>query len=452
MLELPAGMIDEEGDSIAGTAVREMEEECGIALKPSELLDLTELGTRDAVANGRLLFPGIAPSPGGCDEFLRILYVEKTVSTQQLQRMKGRLGGLQDEGEMITLHVVPFDDVWRVSGDSNAMCGLFLLDQLRKDGRIPAPGVTATPMFPEPMVDVPTVSKSLSVATKQTADLQTAPVEDPATRQFVPALAFGMYKVPDSAEGEAIIADAIRAGYRHFDTASYYGNEALLGKMIEQSSIPRDEFFICSKIWNDAQKNGREAVRASVKKSIGELRLEALDVCYIHWPVPDRFVDTYKELEALVDEGLVKAIGISNFGIDDFEVLLRSGIRIKPLINQFEVSPAMFRPHLVQYFEGHGVIISSSKALHRGASFNHPTVTNISDRLGRTPAQVFVRWGLQKGFVVVAKTQSRARMEENRDVLDFVLGSDDVATLDAITTEQDVVEREALEKVRKSSL
>ena len=121
MLELPAGMIDDEGDNVGGAAAREMEEECGIKIKASELLDLTELGTKDAVAAGRLMFPGIAPSPGGCDEFLRIMYLEKRVTKQQLERMKGRLGGLEDEGEMIVLHVFPFQDIWKVSGDSNAM-------------------------------------------------------------------------------------------------------------------------------------------------------------------------------------------------------------------------------------------------------------------------------------------------------------------------------------------
>lgn len=121
VLELPAGMIDEAKNSVAGAAAREMEEECGIKIRASDLIDLTEMACKKAVDTGNLLFRGLAPSPGGCDEFLRILYLEKQVSPQEINDMRGRLAGLREQGELITLHVVPFEDVWRLSGDSNAM-------------------------------------------------------------------------------------------------------------------------------------------------------------------------------------------------------------------------------------------------------------------------------------------------------------------------------------------
>lgn len=114
-------MVEEGQDSIAGTAAMEMEEECGLKIKPSEMIDLTVLACEEAVDAGNLPFPGLAPSPGGCDEFLRILYLEKNVTERELGRMKGRLAGLRDHGEYITLHVVRLKDVWRVSGDANAM-------------------------------------------------------------------------------------------------------------------------------------------------------------------------------------------------------------------------------------------------------------------------------------------------------------------------------------------
>jgi diketogulonate reductase-like aldo/keto reductase len=203
--------------------------------------------------------------------------------------MKGRLSGLRGHGEIITLQVVPFDDVWKVSADVQAMCSLFLLDRLRKEGKIPPLGELATPLCTEPTL---TMSNGKSV----------------------PQLAFGLYKVPASVEGERIILNAIHAGYRHFDTAAFYGNEATLGRALQKSGLPRENFFICSKVWNDAQKQGRAAVRESVEESLEALDFGGyFDLYLIHWPVPGCFVETYKELEILHSEGKLKSLGLSNF-------------------------------------------------------------------------------------------------------------------------------------------
>ncbi len=120
-LELPAGMIDNVNDSIAGTAAKEIEEECGIKLRPTDLTDLTELAYREAVEDGNIEQIGIAPSPGGCDEFIRYMYVERLVTMSELEEMRGRLSGLRDEGEYITLRVVPLKDMWKVSADNKAL-------------------------------------------------------------------------------------------------------------------------------------------------------------------------------------------------------------------------------------------------------------------------------------------------------------------------------------------
>jgi ADP-sugar diphosphatase len=121
VLELPAGMIDDEHESVAGIAVKEMEEECGIVVRPSDLIDLTELALGQVVQNGHLPIAAIAPSGGGCDEFVRFMYLEKKVTIEELNAMRGRLSGLRDHGEFITLSVVPMEDVWKVSGDSKAI-------------------------------------------------------------------------------------------------------------------------------------------------------------------------------------------------------------------------------------------------------------------------------------------------------------------------------------------
>ena len=241
-----------------------------------------------------------------------------------------------------------------------------------------------------------------------------------------------------------------QAGYRHFDTASYYRNEATLGKALRRSGIPRDQFFLVSKVWNDAQK--RAAVRQSVEQSIAELNFGGYyDLFLIHWPVPNHFVDTYRELELLQGEGKIRNIGLSNFSPSEYEELMASheNIRVTPIVNQFEVSPFMYRPLDVEYFQQKGVLVSSSKALHRGEGFDHPAIIEISKRHHVTAAQVMLRWGVQKGLIVVAKTSNFGRMVENRDILHFTLGREEMALLDVITTERDVIERNLLEKQRK---
>jgi len=271
----------------------------------------------------------------------------------------------------------------------------------------------------------------------------------------IPQLAFGLYKVPANEEGEAIILDAVKAGYRHFDTASYYSNEETLGKALKSSGIPRDQFFIVSKVWNDAQKLGRAAVRQSVEQSIEYLDFGGYyDLFLIHWPVPNYFVETYRELELLRGEGKIRHIGLSNFSPSEYEELMAShnNITVPPVVNQFEVSPFMYRPRDVEYFQRSGLLVSSSKALHRGEGFDHPTIIEISKRYNITVAQVVLRWGVQKGLVVVAKTSNFGRMVENRDILHFSLGQEEMAELDAITTEKAVSEREKLEKERKTQM
>lgn len=209
-------------------------------------------------------------------------------------------------------------------------------------------------------------------------------------------------------------------------------------------------------MWNDAQKLGRDSVRQSVERSIADLNFGTYyDLFLIHWPVPNYFVNTYKELELLHDEGKIRHIGLSNFSPSEYEELMapRNNIKVPPVVNQFEVSPFMYRPRDVEYFQSKGILVSSSKALHRGEGFDHPTITEIiSKRHNVTASQVVLRWGVQKGLIVVAKTSNFSRMMENRDILGFSLGQTEMAKLDAITTDEDVREREMLETERKTQM
>ena len=282
----------------------------------------------------------------------------------------------------------------------------------------------------------------------------------------IPRLAFGLYKVPNNTEGERIVIDAIQAGYRHFDSASAYGNERAVGRAIQRCCGPssstvsspivsRSDLYISSKVWNDAQAQGRKAVRQSVLKSLEELQLEYLDCVYVHWPVPGRYIETYQELQQLVYEGKIRAIGISNFTIHEFQALMAAPeIEILPEIHQFEVSPFMYRPHVIQFFQQLGIYVAASKALHRGVGINTPEVSSsIVDMIAAdrevTSAQIMLRWSFQKNLIVLCKTSNPSRMRENRDILSFELSADEMELLDGLTSAEDIDERSKLEEERK---
>lgn len=267
----------------------------------------------------------------------------------------------------------------------------------------------------------------------------------------IPQLAFGLYKVsPEQCEG--VVLEAIEAGYRHFDTASFYGNEAGLGRALKRSELSRDNFFVCTKVWNDAQKAGRAAVRESVERSLSDLDSEYIDLFLVHWPVPGCHLETYRELELLVEEGKVRSIGISNYSEEEYKELVDGGIRINPTVNQMEVSPAMYRPETIDFFAERGIVVSASKALHRGDSFSKGPIQKLAQKYSVTPAQVMLRWGLEKGLVLCVKTSNVSRMHENRSIFHFALDEDDCSLLDAITRKDDVVKRNELEMKRKRQL
>jgi diketogulonate reductase-like aldo/keto reductase len=428
-LEVPAGMMDDEKETVAGIAVKEMEEECGIVVRPSDLTDLTELACQEALQSGSIPMAGIPPSPGGCDEFVRCMYLEKKVTVTELEEMRGRLQGLREHGEYITLKVVPMEDVWKISGDAKAMISLFLLDQLRREGKLPPAGELATPLVrAEPVLKLNT---------------------DAAVQQ----LAFGLYKIPATDEGVQVISDAIAAGYRHFDGASVYGNEVQLGQALRKSGIPREAFFITSKVWNDAVKDGRAAVRKSVEKSLSDVDYgDYFDAFLVHWPVPGCFVPAYKELEEMHKEGTLRAIGLSNFSIEEYTELAESGITVPPAMNQMEVSPVMYRKDLIDYFQSQNIVVTAYKPLNRAASFGRPEIVDLAAKYAVSPAQIMLRWGLQKSLVILAKTSTASRMPQNRAIMHFTLKDEDMAILDALTTEDDIRARREHELMRKTSL
>jgi diketogulonate reductase-like aldo/keto reductase len=282
----------------------------------------------------------------------------------------------------------------------------------------------------------------------------TGPPEGQRSRiVHIPALCFGLYMVPNDQIGEQIVWNAIEvAGYRNLDSASIYGNESAVGSGLAKcSTVKRSDLFIASKVWNDAQRQGREAVRKSVEQSLNDLQCTYLDICYIHWPVPGHFVETYRELQILLEEGKIRHIGLSNFTIAEYQLLMASqGINVKPLIHQMEVSPFMYRRELIEYFQNQEILVAASKALHRATLNEESTVKSIADHHGVTCAQVLLRWSLQKGLMPLSKTSKLERMHENRAVYSFALTSLDMSKLDAMTQESSIKSREQREVESKN--
>ncbi|KAG7355474.1 glyoxal reductase [Nitzschia inconspicua] len=271
----------------------------------------------------------------------------------------------------------------------------------------------------------------------------------------IPALCFGLYKVPNDLEGEQIVLNAIdEAGYRSLDSAPIYGNEETVGNALAKcTSVGRSDLFIASKVWNDAQRRGRSAVRESVEKSLQDLQCNYLDICYVHWPVPEHFVETYKELQLLQNEGKIRYLGISNFNVEEYERLTGSdGVSIKPLIHQFEISPFMYRPERIKYFQDKGILLAASKALHRATDLDKgvSAVGAIADNHGISAAQVLLRWSLQKGFMPLSKTSKLDRMRQNRDIFGLNLSKSEIEILDSLTEDSSIRSREERELESKN--
>jgi 2,5-diketo-D-gluconate reductase A len=248
----------------------------------------------------------------------------------------------------------------------------------------------------------------------------------------IPQLGFGVWQVPDS-EVDAAVATALEAGYRHLDTARIYGNEEGVGRAIAASDLPREEIVVTTKVWNDDQ--GRERTRAAFERSLERLGLDVLDLYLIHWPAPrlDAYVETWEALRELRDEGLVRAIGVCNFGADHLKRLHKETGEW-PAINQVELHPYLQQQDLRRFHADHGIVTESWSPLASGKEvLDDLALGAIAEAHGVTPAQVILAWHRQLGLVVIPKSVTPSRIRENFDSLDVQLTEAEmltVATLD----------------------
>jgi 2,5-diketo-D-gluconate reductase A len=243
----------------------------------------------------------------------------------------------------------------------------------------------------------------------------------------IPQLGFGVFEIPESETADAVTV-ALEAGYRHIDTAAVYGNERGVGDALKASAIPREENFVTTKVWN--ADHGADATRAALERSLSTLGLEYLDLYLIHWPVAvrDRYVETWSAMRSLQDEGAIRAIGVSNFEPEHL-ARLHEETGVVPTVNQIELHPRLQQAQLRGYHARHGIATDAWAPLAKGGVLDDRAILGLAERVGRTPAQVVLRWHVQLGNIAVPKSVTPSRIRQNLDVFDFELSEEDLQTI-----------------------
>lgn len=245
----------------------------------------------------------------------------------------------------------------------------------------------------------------------------------------MPWLGLGVYKVDEGREVEQAVETALQTGYRSIDTAAYYGNETGVGNAIKQSGIPRDELFITTKVWNDDQ--GYESTLTAFEESRKKLDLDYVDLYLIHWPVTGAYKQTWKALEKLYAEGLVRAIGVSNFQIHHLRDLL-ADCETKPMVNQVEFHPRLTQEKLRHFCKNENIQLEAWSPLMRAQIFDHPVIVELAKKYQKTPAQIILRWDLQHEVVTIPKSVREERIKANADIFDFKIAPMDMKKIDEL--------------------
>jgi 2,5-diketo-D-gluconate reductase A len=252
----------------------------------------------------------------------------------------------------------------------------------------------------------------------------------------IPQLGFGTYKMPTSTTRELVLT-ALELGYRHVDTAEMYGNEREVGEAVRDFGLARDDVFVTSKL--DNPYHSPDEARRAFDRTLGDLGLDQVDLFLIHWPLPTvtDYVARWRVLEEAYAAGRARAIGVSNFQVAHLQRLLDEA-DVVPAVNQIEVQPYFVQDELRAFHAEHGIVTEAWSPLARGTVLDDPVVVRVAAAHGRTPAQVVLRWHLQRGDVVFPKASSRERIAENGDVFGFELSGADMAAITGLDRDERV--------------
>ncbi|AWN46642.1 oxidoreductase [Methylobacterium terrae] len=246
----------------------------------------------------------------------------------------------------------------------------------------------------------------------------------------IPQLGFGVWRL-ENEEAPAIVGAAFEAGYRLIDTAAMYGNEAGIGRAVAASGLPRDEIFVATKVWND--RHGYDETLRACEESLARLGLDHVDLYLVHWPVPQNgaYVDTWRALMRLREDGRARSIGVCNFTVEHLKRVI-DATGSTPSVNQVELHPRFQQSALRRFHQEAGIVTEAWAPLGRGGLLDDPAIVAIAEKHGRTPAQVVLRWHLDLGNVAIPKSANPARIRENREVAGFTLDADDRARIEAL--------------------
>jgi 2,5-diketo-D-gluconate reductase A len=252
----------------------------------------------------------------------------------------------------------------------------------------------------------------------------------------IPQLGFGVFLIPPP-QTEAAVAHALQAGYRHIDTAEMYGNEAEVGRAISKAGLSRGEVFVTTKLNNDAHRP--DDARLAFDASLKALGFDYVDLFLIHWPLPARyegdFVSTWRTLEEFYRDGRARSVGVSNFQPHHLRRIHTDG-EITPAVDQVEVNPHLTQEEVRRFCADHEIAVEAWAPLGRGRLLADPTIEDVARRYGKSPAQVVLRWHVERGDVVFPKSVTPARIRENIDIFDFELTGEDVEAITALNCDQ----------------
>lgn len=249
----------------------------------------------------------------------------------------------------------------------------------------------------------------------------------------MPRLGLGVYKMTNPDEAYSAMSHALEAGYIAIDTAALYDNEEQVGQAVRDSKKKREELFITSKVWNTDQ--GYDQTLRAFETSLKKLDMDYLDLYLTHWPVPELYVDTYRAIERLYDEKLIRATGVSNHEPHHLEKLLATA-NVQPMLNQIELHPHLIQQKNRDFAKQHNIAITSWSPLGRGRVLEDEAIMKLGEKYGKSVAQVIIRWHLQHDLIVIPKSVKEVRIRQNADVFDFELTAEDMQAIDMLNRDE----------------